>query len=375
MDIDNYRSLFPITERYIFLNHAAVSPASMRVADTVKEFYLECAVQASKGYYRWMERVEKTRKGIAVLINAEPDEIAFVGNTSEGISTIANGLKWKPKEAVLVPVSDFPANVYPWMHLERLGVNVHFIKKHNRRFGLKEIKEALVPGTRMIAVSSVDYASGFRTDLKELGAFCREKGILYCVDAIQSLGVIPMDVKECGIHFLASGGHKWLMGPMGIGVVFVDRQVNEMITPSRIGWKSVVDEEDFRIDFTLKEDALRFEPGTMNFAGIHGLGSAIELLEEVGLTRINKKVTEVNDLFIERLKERNLQIASPLNDNERSGILTFKPKKDPKKCFEFLINRKIMASLRQNRIRIAPHFYNNYDDVTEFFRALDEFSR
>ena len=374
MNIENYRNLFPVTKNYVFLNHAAVSPASLRVTEAVAEFYNECATQASKGYFNWLAKIDETRNKAAALINAKPEETAFVGNTSGGISIIAEGFKWKSKDAVLVPVSDFPANVYPWMHLARLGVDVRFVQRRNRRFGLKEIEHALVPGTKMLAVSSVDYASGFAADLKELGNFCRKKGLLFCVDAIQSLGVIPIDVKECGIHFLASGGHKWLIGPMGIGILYVGKEVNELINVSRVGWKSVVNEEDFEINFILKQNALRFEPGTMNLSGIYGLGAALDLLHEIGISNINKKVLAINSMFMEKLLKRNLEITSPLDENERSGILTFIPGGDPSSCYKFLAERNIMVSLRRGRIRIAPHFYNNKADVDAFFRALDEFS-
>ena len=374
MNIENYRNLFPVTKKYVFLNHAAVSPASLRVTEAVTEFYNECATQASKGYFNWLAKIDATRNKAAALINAKSDETAFTGNTSEGISIIAQGFKWKSKDAVLVPVSDFPANVYPWMHLAGLGVDVRFIQKRNNRFGLKEIEDALVPGTKMLAVSSVDYASGFASDLKKLGNFCREKGLLFCVDAIQSLGIIPIDVKECGIHFLASGGHKWLIGPMGIGILYVSKEVNELINVSRVGWKSVVNEENFEINFTLKQNALRFEPGTMNLSGIYGLGAAFDLLHEVGVGNINKKILSINNMFMEKLLKRNLKITSPLDENERSGILTFIPEGDPSSCYKFLTKRNIMVSLRNGRIRIAPHFYNNKADVDTFFRVFDEFS-
>ncbi|UCF56466.1 MAG: aminotransferase class V-fold PLP-dependent enzyme, partial [Deltaproteobacteria bacterium] len=200
-----------------------------------------------------MKRIREVRHLFAELIHGDPSEIAFVGNTSEGLSAIAAGLEWKKSDGVLVPKPDFPSNIYPWVNLERQGVRVHFFQRRDGWFGVEEVDKALGPGTRLLSVSSVDFATGFLCDLEALGDFCRRKGLLFCVDAIQSLGLIPIDVKRYGIHFLASGGHKWLLSAMGCGVLFVSRDVDNLVHPERVGWKSVVQEEEFfRLQFDLK---------------------------------------------------------------------------------------------------------------------------
>jgi selenocysteine lyase/cysteine desulfurase len=269
------------------------------------------------------------------------------------------------------------------MNLERKGVKVHFVEKRDGRFGLAEVKKALSPGVRLLSVSSVDFATGFRCDLEALGAFCRKKGLLFCVDAIQSLGAIPIDVKKCGIHFLACGGHKWLMSTMGCGAFFISKEVDNLVHPERVGWKSVVEEEEFfRLQFDLKPDALRFEPGTMNVGGIYALGAAIELIMEVGVEKICEQVLAINDLLLQGLKERKVQVISPGVAMERSGILSFIPSADPKSLHKFLTNEMIRISLRDHLIRLSlrdhlirlsPHFYNNKEDVARFFQALDKF--
>ena len=372
MKTDIHRSCFPVTQDYIFLNHAAASPVSLKVVKAVTDFYKESANQASKEYFNWIKRVEAVRRSAASIINADSDEIAFTGNTSEGISIIASGFNWKKKDEVIIPVPDFPSNVYPWLNLKKKGVQVNFVQRQNGCINLKDIEKKMTPRTRMIALSSVDYLSGFAANLPELGNFCKKKGIFLFVDAIQSLGVIPLDVKECGIHFLSAGGHKWLTGPMGIGILFINKQVNDLLTPFNLGWKSVINEEDFNIDFTLKKNALQFEPGTMNISGIFGLGAALNLLKEIGIPNIYYKVLRLNDIFRKHLDERGLHIISPSNRENRSGILSFKPWNDPVKCYNFLISKKIMLSLRNGSIRISPHFYNNEDDISAFFRIFDE---
>lgn len=373
-DIENYRSQFPITKEYTFLNHAAVAPTSSRVVQAMEAFFQEYSRRGISCYPKWMKKIADARSLFARLINAESDEIAFIGNTSDGLSTVAAGIDWKPGDVVLATLPDFPANIYPWMNLERLGVRVRFIERKEGRFGLREVEQALEPRARLLAVSWVDFATGFRCDLEALGDFCRRKGMLFCVDAIQGLGVFPIDVKRCGIHFLASGGHKWLMSTMGIGGLYVSREVTASVHPVRVGWKSVKNEEDFfNIELDLKPDALRFETGTQNLAGITALGAALELLLEVGVERIFEKIKGLNDVFREGLEERKLRVVTPMADKERSGILCFTPRSDPQHLFRFLAGRNVMISARGENIRISPHFYNNQEDVEGFFKALDGF--
>ena len=372
MNFDRYRSEFPITQRCVFMNHAAISPVSMRVVNTVETLFREFSYYGSEYYPKWAKRIEEIRRLFATLIHADPNEIAFVSNTSQGLSAIAEGLDWKEGDGVLIARPDFPANVYPWMNLERKGVKVHYFERDRGRFSIEEVDKALSPGTRLLSVSSVDFATGFLCDLEALGEFCRRKGLFLCVDAIQSLGLIPLDVKKYGIHFLASGGHKWLLSAMGCGGLFVSRDVDSRVHPVQVGWKSVVQEEEFfKIQFDLKPDALRFEPGTMNVAGIYALGAAIELLMEVDVEKAYAHVIALNDLLYEGLKERKVRIVTPMGANERSGILSFIPSTNPKSLYDFLTKEMIRVSLRNQMIRLSPHFYNNKEDIERFFEALD----
>jgi cysteine desulfurase/selenocysteine lyase len=373
-DFDNYRSEFPITKRCAFMNHAAISPLSLRVVSTVESLYREFSDYGSEYYPRWAKRIEEIRHLFAALIHANSDEIAFVTNTSEGLSAVAAGLDWKEGDGVLIARPDFPANIYPWLNLERKGVRVYYFERNQGRFSVEELEKALNPGTRLLSVSSVDFATGFLCDLEALGEFCRQKGLLFCVDAIQSLGLIPIDVKKYGIHFLASGGHKWLLSAMGCGCLFVSKDVDHLVHPVQVGWKSVVQEEEFfQIQFDLKPDALRFEPGTMNVAGIYALGAALDLLMEVNVENAYAQVMALNDLLYEGLKERKVRIVTPTGTNERSGILSFVPSSDPQTLYIFLTKEMIRVSLRNQMIRLSPHFYNNEGDIDRFFHALDRY--
>ena len=375
-DFDRYRKEFPITEDRVFMNHAAVSPPPLRVLRSVESLLREFSYRGIECYPEWAKRIDEIRGLFATLINAHKHEVAFVGNTSEGLSTVAAGFQWKEGDGVLVTTPEFPANIYPWMNLERQGVFLHSVKRKDGRFGVGDIERALKPRTRLLSVSSVDFSTGFLCDLEAIGDFCKRKGVLFCVDAIQSLGLIPMDVKKFGIHFMAAGGHKWLLGTMGCGTLFISNEVNDMVHPDRVGWKSVVDEDEFfRPAFDLKPDALRFEPGTMNFAGIYALGAAMDLLQDVGIENIYLNVLNITNLLLQGLMDRDVRIMTPVGLGERSGILSFIPSSNPKSLFNFLAGKKIMVSLRDNMIRLSPHFYNNGDDVRIFFEALDSFGK
>jgi cysteine desulfurase/selenocysteine lyase len=372
MDLSAYRAAFPITESYVFLNHAAVAPLSQRVSKAICSLAEEMCRCGIDCYPRWMEGVEATRRQAAKILGAGAHEIAFLTNTSDGLSVVAGGLDWRAGDRVLVVRPDFPSNIYPWMDLEREGVAVDYVRRRQGQVQVEDLEKSLRPGTRLLTVSSVDFLSGYRADLAAMGSFCREKGLLFCVDGIQSLGLVPMDVKGCQIHFLSAGGHKWLLGPMGCGILYVAQEVVDLVHPKGVGWKSVRRENDFftiRLDF--KPDALRFEPGSLNVLGIHGLGAALNLLLEVGVERIFEGVLAINDLFVQGLRQRGLKIVTPLERDSRSGILSFVPKADPEKTFYTLMEERIMVSERKGFIRLSPHFYNSEADARRFFETLD----
>jgi selenocysteine lyase/cysteine desulfurase len=226
----------------------------------------------------------------------------------------------------------------------------------------------------MIAVSSVDFTTGFRCDLEELGDFCRKNGILLCVDAIQGLGAVPLDVKRCGIHFLAAGGHKWLLSTMGIGALYVSQEANDLLYPGRVGWRSVEHEDDFyNLELKLKTDVRRFETGTLNIAGITALGAALEMLLEIGIERIFARITHLNDIISSELRRRGLRIISSMEGRHRSGILSFVPD-DAEGLFRYLLKKKVLVSQRANYLRLSPHFYVNEKDIEKLFEELDSYS-
>lgn len=370
--MDKFRNEFLITKKYAYFNHAAISPPSLMVDQAFEDVCSQYREHGVLCHEKWIERVREVRGLCAGLINAESDEIALIGNTSEGLSLIAQGLRLKPGDKVLLTEPEFPSNIYPWLNLREKGVDVLFIKRDNGRFNVRDVENALSPDVKIISVSSVDFITGFHCDLKAIGDLCKRKGILFCVDGIQGLGAIPVDVKECGIHFFSSGGYKWLLGMMGTGMLFISKEAQRFIRPVSVGWKSVKNDEDFlNISLDFKPDASCFEPGGLNIPGLHAFGVSIGLINEAGIENIKGKIFELNNLFFKGLCKRGYEVVTSMEDSERSGILSFKPSGSAKGLCDFLRRRNVIVSDRAGLIRISPHFYNNEEDVKAFFDAID----
>lgn len=371
---ESYRREFPIIDKYIYLDHAGVAPVSLRAKAAVEKFLSESAQGGAFHYPQWALRIAHARKNCARLVNATADEIAFVKNTSHGLSLVAGGLDWKAGDNVLFYEKEFPANIYPWLNLKRKGVEARTIPSRDGRVLLEDIERIVDSRTRLIAISSVQFSNGFRIDLKSVGELCRQKGILLCVDAIQGLGVIPVDVKECNVDFLSADAHKWLLGPEGIGIFYCRKELAGRLDPPLIGWKSVRNDFDFdHPDFQLKTDALRFEEGTMNLMGIFGLGAAIELLLEVGIENIEERVLGLGDVIIQEAEKRGFAVLTPKAREERAGIITFSGGFDPARVRDALREKGIMVNARGGGIRVSPHFYNTEEEILRFFHVLDGF--
>ncbi len=376
MDLEkiNIREEFPVTENRIFFDHAKVSPLPNRVREAVNAFVRDVSCYGTENYSGWMNEVESVRASFARLIHADVSEVAFVKNTSEGISIIANGLDWKAGDNVVIPDIEFPANVYPWWNLKRLGVETRFVHAVDGRVLFDDLVAQVDARTRIISVSSVECNSGFRCDLNRIGAFCKEKGILFCVDAIQSLGVLPMDVKRDHIDFLTADGHKWMMSVEGLGGFYISAQAMEKIRPAVVGWNSVVNAFDFmNYDFTLRPDARRFEEGSFNTMSIQAFGAALSLFHEVGIDTIERRIMSLGDRIIEGLRRRNFKILNSTIPEERSGIISFNGEMDLEKFSAYAADNQVSLTMRNGMVRLSPHFYNRESEVDRFFDLLDRF--
>lgn len=369
---ETWREQFPITRNYNFQNHAAVCPLSKRAADAGREYFTlaEHHAYVHQGFFR---RVEQIRQSAARLINAQPDEIAFIKNTSEGICFVANGLSWTSGDNVVLANVEFPANVYPWQALQSRGVQMRMVLEEDGRIPIEQVMSAINSRTRVVAVSSVQYASGYRTDLATLGEYCQSKGVFLCVDAIQSLGAFPIDVKGMNIDFLAADGHKWLLGPEGAGLFYVRRELQGYLRPTTIGWLSVRNAFDFgRYQFEFKDSAARYESGSYNLAGTFALGAAIDLALEIGIENISRRLIRLTDRLAAGVVEKGYRVVSSRRPTEASAIVAFvSDTHDPKQIQAHLQSEhRIIIAERSGRLRASPHYYNTEREIDQLVETL-----
>lgn len=373
---EELRKLFPITEKYIYLDHAGVAPVSLPASQAAAAYMESAARNAEFDYDDLMEEVENVRNDFADLISSKPEEIAFVRNTSHGISLVASGLDWKEGDSVIIYEKTFPANIYPWLNLENKGVKVKFIKAEKPFFTVSDIEELVDSSTRLVSLSSVEFTNSYRTDLESVGRFCREKGIYFFVDAIQTLGVFPMDVKKFNIDFLAADGHKWLLSPEGTGVFYCSHDIAPKINPPVLGWKSIINEFEFEtIDFNLKPNALRFEEGSQCALGILTLGASLRLLKEHGIQNVQNEIQRLGDLIIRHAEERGFKLSCPADKGSRGGAVVFKGDFDAGEIKEKLGEKNIMVKARGGGLRVAPHIYNTEEEIETLFLEIDKLLR
>ena len=363
-----YRDQFPVTQNLIHLNHAAVAPLSRPAADAMRWLATDCEQYGSLHYDQWMKVYDDLREVTAKLIGAEASEIAIVKNTSEGIATIALGLDWKPGDRVVLFEEEFPANQYPWQRLESKGVVIEWLRADDPLEKLDRVAR----GAKLVALSYVQFLTGFRADLLAVGGICKRHGCFFFVDAIQGLGVFPFDVRACHIDALAADGHKWLLGPEGCGVLYVRQDVQDDIEPVEFGWTNVQNFSDYGSrTMKLRTDAGRYEPGTLNTVGIYGLEASIRFLLQVGIEQIGAAVFERATQIYEGVMERGYEVMAERSATTGSGIVCFRKQGfDCRVIHKTLKDKNILTSPRAGWVRASPHFYVSPDDVALMLENL-----
>jgi selenocysteine lyase/cysteine desulfurase len=362
----------PSAGQWASFDHAAVAPLSGPAREAIVAWANDLAENGAANWPRWAEQVETTRRRAADLIGAGPDEVALVRSTTEGINFVAEGFPWRMGDNVVVPVDEFPSNLYPWMHLADRGVETRRVPVDGGRVCLDALVAACDARTRMVAISWVGYASGWRNDLDALAEMAHERGALLFVDAIQGLGAFPLDVRRTPLDFLAADGHKWLLGPEGAGLFYLRREHLDRLRPVGVGWNSVVQTHDFsHIELAIKPNAGRYEGGTYNMAGFAALGASLELLARYPAADIAARILHVTDVICHRLSSLGAVVASCRDDGRASGIVAFDlPGQNPiavrKRCRE----RRVLLSCRGGRLRVSPHAYCNDDDIERLVEAL-----
>jgi selenocysteine lyase/cysteine desulfurase len=373
MDTSTFpRDQFPSTGVCVHFNHAGVAPVSCRVADAVVAFIADARDFALLHYAAWERRAEEVRAAAARLIHADTDELAFVANTSDGLSILATGFPWAPGDSVVTAAGEFPANVYPWWSLAERGVEMRMAPLDAEgRLTVDAIAAVVDRSTRIVSVSAVDFARGQRRPLAAIGDFCRRRDILFCADAIPALGALAIDVERDAIDCLAADGHKWLCAPEGCGVFYLSRRWLDRVRPQRLGWKSVTNQALYLpYHFELKSEAAKFECGSFNFLGIAALGAAIDLVLEIGPTAMERRVLDVTAMLRAALQDAGHDILSPTNPEEWSGITTVRSAREPEIEVARLRAAGIVASPRGGGVRFSPHFYSDTGDVQRCVRAL-----
>ena len=374
MNKASVRELFPVTRNLVYFNHAAVGPLSVRAAEAIERFARDQREFGALHWRAWYAEYDRLREAAAKLIGArDPREIAILKNTSEGLSFVAEGLRWREGDNVITTDLEFPSNAVPWKRLARRGVECRVLRT-NGSFIADDIAKLIDDRTRVVTVSSVAFHNGFAPDLEAIGALCRDRNVLLCVDAIQSVGVLPMDVRRSNIAFLAADGHKWMCGTEGAALFYVASEHRDDLEVLETGWVNVARKSANFIDcgVDLLPDARRFEAGSLNTTGVHALRAAIELLLEFGIEAVSAEALRVATKLAVELEGLGWRVSSPRPI--RSAIIGAAPQdvdgRDLLRLHGLLEKEGIVCAPREGMLRFSPHFYNSDEEVERVVSVL-----
>lgn len=371
-----FRKTFPVYSQCIYVNHAAVSPLSQNVKNSLINYWQNRSHIPVDIYPSIMDTLEEFKEMICKLIHAKnSDEIAIIPNTSSGLNIVASGLKWKKGDRIILNTMEFPANVYPFMNLEKRGIIIDWVKPVNGKIQVKDIESLVTNKTCLLSISFVQFINGFKADLEAIGKLCKQKGIWFVVDGIQGVGAIPIDVMKCNIDAFVSGGHKWLMWPMGTGFLYTNKKLLSNIQPTYAGWLSVKNSWDF-FDYKLNflDTAEKFQPGTLNFMGLVAAHKMLSIFLELKIENIFHRILSLTDMFIHGINNLSIKIITPEHKSIRSGIISIEVP-NPEKIFDELYDNHIFAALREGIIRFSIHCTNTTEDIEKVLRCLKEITK
>jgi selenocysteine lyase/cysteine desulfurase len=374
----SWHSEFPLRDDLIYLNHAGVAPWPQRSADAVAAFAQENAELGARQYPNWLKSERGLRTQLRELINAPAeDDIALLKNTSEGLSFVASGLDWKAGDNIVTSDEEFPSNRIVWQSLAGRGVELRQIAL--RGAGILSPEQGLIAAcdarTRLLAISSVQYASGLRMDLAALGRYCRQHNILFCVDAIQSIGAVAFDVQAINADFAVADGHKWMLGPEGVALFYVRPDLREQLRLSEYGWHMVADQNTYEYrDWQPHPTARRFECGSPNMLGIIGLSASLSLLLEVGMPTVEELLLEKTRFLMQLINdEPMLELVTDPNPGRYAGIVSFRhTNMQPIDLYSYLSDTGIVCAMRGGSIRYSPHFYTPLEKLERAVKLAAE---
>jgi len=372
MSSADFRELFPVTRKLVYFNHAALGPLSVRAAEAMEQFVRDQRDYGALHWKKWYAEDARFRESAAKLIGAQADEIAILKNTSEGLSFVAQGMRWREGDNVITTALEFASNWTPWKRLEPRGVECRVAPS----FAVSDIEPLIDGRTRLVTVSAVAFHNGAVADLQAIGELCARRNVRFCVDAIQALGVLPIDVKTAKIDFLAADGHKWTCGPESAAIFYVARARRDELEVLETGWTNVDRQGKFiQPSVNLLEDARRFEAGSLNTAGIYGMRAAMDLALEIGIDVIREHALLVATLLAEGLESIGWTVATPTPIG--SPIIGATPP-DVEKSIRWyhgkIEEKGIISAPREGLLRFSPHYYNDEDEVQRVIGALRELS-
>lgn len=375
-DWSSFRAQFPVTERFAYMNHAAVSPLPIACRDRMQAYLAELTGHGAANYPEPIRGpLAQVRSLSARMLGTKPGRIFVVRSTTQGIGVVATGLQVGEGDNVVLAEKEFPANIRPWLPLRRRGVELRFVRPRDGRVGIDDVAALMDARTRAVSLSFVQFLSGFRLDVPRVAELCRRHDALFVVDGIQGVSVFPLDVEAAGVDFLSADSHKWMLGPEGVGIGYASARAMDRIDPALEGWMSVERPFDFfDIEQPLKKSAARFEEGAYNVAGIHGLVGSLELLLERGAPALSERILHLTDVLCEGLRRVGWSVLSPRKHRgEKSGIvLTTREGVDFDALEQRLRQNAIVASIRGGALRVSPHAYNTEDEIERVVAVLSE---
>ena len=365
MTLNEVRELFPHIKRgKIYFNNAATGPFSKNVLNFVNDYLLQRSETDIDNFPELIKVVSETKNYLGQILNCTSDRIAFIDNTSNGLNILAQGIKWEKGDSIILNDIEFPSNVYPFLNLEKDGVEVEFVKSKNGIVSADDIINAIKPNTRLISISFVQFLTGYRVDLEKIGNVCREKEIILSVDAIQGLGAFTLDVELNKVDFISCGTAKWLLGMQGLAFIYTSEKLQQALQPKYVGWLSVENAWnllDFKLNLKSTADAL--QGGTINALGVFGLLPSLKLFSDFGYKNVEERILDNSTHFTKRLLEIGIH---PILENcvreNLSGIVSFKHEKATM-IFEELEKKEIYCSVREGMVRLSPHFYNTKNEI------------